>query len=655
MNSTKNLYFAPVERVGETYQQRSVSQYPRSFLVPYQDLSSYIQRHHVETIETVFLNGVGYRAYVYVAQENTNDISYILVNGDLVPQGPDGDRIGDQADSESTEHDLNRAYQALDNCRSTESPFPTEQDDLLDAFIFPNLVQVKVLEKGRVRRKSEAASVDDLLAEHRAVILGVPGSGKTTLMRYLALRFADDFLDEHPTSASVPIYIQLRLADFAREDPLRGHLAVSQKGRHTWLLDGFDEISPSRAQLAREAILDLIQTSPTDRVFLCSRALAYDGFLHEKAAHYEIEPFTYRQTAQWIYRRLSFSPESYWRGLIYNLRTVPEIQSLSSNPLLLSVLVHQHEFERVRPQQRGELLGRFVDILCRDWDSARGFSRGTDESVPPHRRATVLAWMAYEAKMTQPTCVSPAWLQSLPGSETLIGDLDAEAVLHELAEHTGLLMPGPGHEQWNFSHPLLQDFLAAKHLVARTGDIVDFLQRNVSIQEWCDVWLLACSVATDPSQLVASVVVSDVVDDDIKSLLFVGAWAQGVRLEGDLADRCRNVLLNTFNHHASRLGNVVRDKETALICSEKQDVGGQDVDFIQRLLALLYRVRWWTDGTLAIQALGQGGGDLGRLVAEVFKIDGWPTINVSHREEELVFQITTNVEEEGDLKEDDGG
>lgn len=639
--NTQQKFLQPLEPFGTAYRQAPPS--VGAQMVPYESLSAYIQNCYETRRATVFLNGTGYDVAIYVPMGDVDDMPYVIVNSNMIPL--DGGESEPKPDDVVLARIEREAAAVTEQCYLTESPFPSEQESVKSGFIFPALVRWYFNRSGlSYGIEKREVTMRDIMSEPRAILLGPPGSGKTTVLRYIALRFSDMAIKG---SGLAPVYIQLRNTNFKNADPLCGYAASGDLPQRVWILDGLDEIEPNSLSAAKMAIAHLIRSRTRDRIFICSRHSSYDGFLMDDCAHYELQPFSEMQSCQWIHERLSGRYPSQWRELIYHLKTVPELQVLASNPLLLSVLVHHYIYGRVVPQQRGELLSRFVDMLCSDWDGARGFTRGTVASLAPHRRADVLAWLAFEMKAKNENSFSSKWLaaQNLPPA---VSGRGVEEWLSELEAHTGIISHKKyPTDRWEFSHGLIQDYLAARHLVSRTGDVEQFLIKQAGGDNWHDIWLLACGEATDASELLQQAAKSRDIREDIKALLFAGTIAQGVQLEKGLAEYYRNLLASEFEKHSARVEvkkyERYPERHSLVLLMEK----GPHVGFIQRLLSLLHRARWWSDGRSVAQIL-QREKRVGVPTAEMCSHDGWSVFTTvpvigDPSKIELKFEVLENI------------
>jgi len=327
----------------------------------------------------------------------------------------------------------------------------------------------------------------------RLILLGAPGSGKSTVLDYIAhacLR------RELPLKIGggryLPVKIGLRRWEQWCKDHHRYRLAQYlgeamasrgtpsmelwdqwlAAGRILVLLDGLDELSGD-VDFYEQALKGLLADREVSGcpMILTSRTVSYDAY-RRLAPHlpvYTLGGLSPRQQAAFI-RRYPAPPGSRFdaEALIAELRRLPNVRPLAANPLLLSILcLVATGPQRVKlPATRGELYDRAVMQLLkrpvRRPEAATG--------MVPSRMRKLVAEAALElwldgARSRQLLFSEEKLLAAL--TRATGGDEDlAEAVLKDLTLNSGLLRGNAG-EQYAFLHLTLQEFLVADSLARR--------------------------------------------------------------------------------------------------------------------------------------------------------------------------------------------
>ncbi|NEO23473.1 MULTISPECIES: sister chromatid cohesion protein PDS5 [unclassified Moorena] len=239
----------------------------------------------------------------------------------------------------------------------------------------------------------------------RVVILGAPGSGKTTLMSYFAVMLAQqnpEILGLDGDTDWLPILIRMRdfainldksLIDYAR---VFAENTMSVKplpvgffehwlydGRALILLDGLDEVAEDakRNDVVRR-IENFLGQFDRNRAIITSRPAGYrrDFFRTEEFPHYQIEPFDDQKISafidNWYNSRFQDQAEAERRkqSLRKALDDNDRIKLLARNPLLLTIIALIHRYQAVLPKERFELYNCAVKTLLTSWDANKEIS-----------------------------------------------------------------------------------------------------------------------------------------------------------------------------------------------------------------------------------------------------------------------------------------
>lgn len=277
--------------------------------------------------------------------------------------------------------------------------------------------------------------IAEAVAAHpRLVLLGEPGSGKSTALRYLALNLAEAGIDATIDLSSrldgwsslgnhrlLPIY--LPLLPFARrlagqpntpisDNDLWMHIAehLEAGGRYEGLaaaiaaeldaghvillLDGLDEVggADARGQVVR-SIQAFADNNPTCRIVITCRTRAYLS-IHHQPWHpsdwptVRLDAWNIGQMKHFIAAwytaaaasgRMSVERREERIASLQRAITRRDLQRLGMRPLLLTIMVLVHFNDGHLPEDRATLYSRCVDLLLGKWEMAHeaGSAYGT--------------------------------------------------------------------------------------------------------------------------------------------------------------------------------------------------------------------------------------------------------------------------------------
>ncbi|MFG6096714.1 GUN4 domain-containing protein [Leptothoe sp. ISB3NOV94-8A] len=340
-------------------------------------------------------------------------------------------------------------------------------------------------------------------AYRRLAILGAPGSGKTTLMRYMTLMYAlrkpRRIYPKAPDFIPVLLYLRdvykpiienpdLALADLLtdwvqdlqRTDPLKppkGWFAkkLTQK-RLLILLDGLDEVADEqdRKQVSRWVDRQMYEY-PETAFILTSRPLGYQhAQLKEGVTVLEVAPLTSGQIQDFVnqwYRETEIKAQGHEdlgvreaadrqaKLLLQEVNTNNALRDLAENPLLLTMIATVHRRRGSIPRNRVELYRDICQVLLEKRQQAKGIP----DVLTASQKQAILQPLSLELMrrntrkftLADITPLLEAKLANLPQVQ-----FTPEDFLKQLQEVDALIAKEQEGE-FEFAHLSFQEYLAA--------------------------------------------------------------------------------------------------------------------------------------------------------------------------------------------------
>ncbi len=469
----------------------------------------------------------------------------------------------------------------------------------------------------------------DILQKHSGVIvLGDPGAGKTTFLKYLALRLARGEGAQIGLSDFLPILLPLaayanalqtrdiRLDDFIAEYfagigadlPIASMLSEALKaGRALILLDGLDEVRDlNMRNTVVERVVDFFafHRRQGNKFVITSRVVGYravrpsaEDLVECTIVDFEdeeIEEFVTHWTealekqAQGNTAAARADAETERRELLDAIHQNAGVRQLASTPLLLTILALMKRQGVTLPERRVQLYDQYVNTLLSTWNRARSLSgrapgRDIDEIQTVRILAPLALWM-HE--------VSPG--VGLVGREEMRRKLEelfqergdasphqaARQFLSDVHEHAAILLER-GAGEYGFIHLTFEEYLAAVALALKgqgsSKPIIETLFRHVGEQAWREVALLTIGYLGIRQQLpkIAGEVVEALVDEK------PGPPGEAVILAGD-------AVLDTW---PSGVPHHSKERVLHALTEAMQD-GALRLDLRRRAGLLLGRLGW---------------------------------------------------------------
>lgn len=416
----------------------------------------------------------------------------------------------------------------------------------------PNLLRRLEQRGGQLRTKD----IGDFIALmgkasefRRLAILGAPGSGKTTMMRYVTFLYATRTPRKlHPDAPQlIPVLLYLRdvytdiiqnpdisLADLAtnwaenlqKTDPLKpppGWFAKQlRRNRCLIILDGLDEVADEtqRQQISQWVDRQMYEY-PQTRFILTSRPLGYEkAQLQEDVMVLEVEPMTDEQIQTFV-RSWYLATEVKIQGgeddlgvreeaaqqanrLIAEIERQSALAEMASNPLLLTMIATVHRRRGTLPLNRVELYREICQVLL----EKRQRAKGIPDVLTADQKQAILQPLALDLTQRNTLRFTLAEVDSLLQTKlaTLPGlDWTPDQFLKQLREVDALIAKEQ-EDVFEFAHRSFQEYLTATEIKDTNQEalLIAALQDPDSRKWWADTIRLYAA-QTDTSTLIETI------------------------------------------------------------------------------------------------------------------------------------------------------
>ncbi len=403
--------------------------------------------------------------------------------------------------------------------------------------------------------ESEDLPVAQCLAVHRRVlIIGEPGSGKSTALRHIARAYTREPVPEGclPKRSRVPLMVGL--ADFAKARErdndmslvrfvvtrtlrdaspeywaeVEHHLeAELRRGNGLVLLDGLDEVGDDRrlSTVLREFVHELGR----NQFVLTSRIVGLDAAPWQKLdfATFQVARWRDEDIREFARRWYAARPtvgkrhkkqqhDQRAEELTTAILSHRPLHAIASNPLMLTILAALHYANANLPRRRVDLYAKIVEVMLETWEASKRGARPGDLLHGILLEAREFGWllermalgMQREGRVLRPRWwVADSVQQFLREQMGLEGDHvreQAERVIRYLCDRTGLLVER-GDGMFGFCHRTFQEYFAARGLLLEVeggGDIVALLRPYLFHPQWEEI-VVHVAASLSPSRATA--------------------------------------------------------------------------------------------------------------------------------------------------------
>jgi predicted NACHT family NTPase len=383
-------------------------------------------------------------------------------------------------------------------------------------------------ELSELRERFETSSVrpvfEILQRERRVVIVGDPGSGKTSLLKYLVLRWVEQDTGPLPLWVDLKEYVHDRKgllkyldAGFATFRLEAGEIEKRlESGNAALYLDGLDEIfdGPTRGAVIEEISAFSARYSQTP-VVITSRTVGYEPERLRNAgfAHATIEEFDDAQVRTFLQRwHIVAEEEAKERARLQAqleraLGDSRAIRDLAGNPLLLTMMAILNRNQDL-PRDRVELYREASRVLLHEWDASRSlpvdtFGRQEKEGL---LRELAGCMQKGEAGLAGNLIERAQLLTEFQNYLSRLGVVDpfakARDLIHTLTERNFILCYA-GADRFSFVHRTFLEYFCACWFVEQVRQtlsldtVKEVFERRWKDKTWHEVLRLIAGMITE--------------------------------------------------------------------------------------------------------------------------------------------------------------
>jgi predicted NACHT family NTPase len=353
------------------------------------------------------------------------------------------------------------------------------------------------------------------ISNNRLFILGKPGAGKTTFLKYIALQAVQGKLHKIPIFVSLkewsdsglelmPFLVeQFAICNFPNAQSFIEHILTI--GDAIVLFDGLDEVRQEEEQRAQ---LITVLNNFSKQYLSCQCLIT----CRVAATDYSFEQFTYMEVADFTDEQMQtfakkwFKDDTTKRDLFLEELAKNEhegLRDLGRIPLLLTLLCLAFGETMHFPARRVEIYEEALEALLKKWDTSRNIIRDAIyRELSLGRKRQLFARIAaktfekgdYFLRQADLAQQIVNYLQLLPPADRE-EDIEGDVVLKAIEAQHGIFVER-AHRIYSFSHLTFQEYFTAKYIAndANHRMLENLINPHFTEKRWREVFLFTISL-----------------------------------------------------------------------------------------------------------------------------------------------------------------
>jgi hypothetical protein len=479
----------------------------------------------------------------------------------------------------------------------------------LDVYILEKLSALKYHDVGELKKialERESLSLEEkrrpalrlAVSEKRLFVLGKPGSGKTTFLKYLAIKACEGKIDKTPIFISLKewsdsetellqfISYQFDICDFPNSQEFIKN--ILSEGGALVLFDGLDEVNQANGLRAKviDEIKKFADRYPKSHLCISCRLASMD-YWFENFTYVEIADFDNNQIRLFAERWFDNNPTKL-NGFLTALENPSNkgLHELGKTPLLLALLCLVYEGIGYFPSRRADLYKEAITVLLTKWDDSRSIQRDEIYHGLSHvEKKELLSALAYENFNDSTYFIPEDKLAKqietfMTGAPVEISkSLDGHIILRAIESQHGIIVKR-ARDVYSFLHLTFQEFFTAYYVGNNPDKLLPQLltRSRIGDQRWYEVLLLTASLLDDSSNFFQLFLAeTEKIIENEPNIELILQWVQNIKVGSGNNASSRGMALflllsRTFSLGRARLALTGKAKHNAELCPFEKTV-----------------------------------------------------------------------------------